>query len=119
MYGYIYITTNLINNKIYIGQHKSPTFDSKYFGSGKLLIEALNKYGVNNFSCKMLEECNSEEELNDREIFYISKYKSKVTHGNYNISDGGFVPRLSGELNPNFGKHRPHTQKRKSSTYQK
>jgi hypothetical protein len=32
MYGYVYITTNLINNKIYIGQHKSETFDSEYIG---------------------------------------------------------------------------------------
>lgn len=35
MYGYIYLTTNLINGKKYIGKHKSLTFDDSYFGSGK------------------------------------------------------------------------------------
>ena len=40
MYGYIYITTNLINNKIYIGQHKSKNYDKKYLGSGLLLKRA-------------------------------------------------------------------------------
>lgn len=35
-YGYIYKTTNLINQKYYIGQKKG-LFDPNYFGSGKVL----------------------------------------------------------------------------------
>lgn len=36
MYGYIYKTTNLINGKIYIGQHKANKFlGQSYLGSGK------------------------------------------------------------------------------------
>lgn len=38
MYGYIYITRNLINKKIYIGKHKSEKYDSSYYGSGKLSL---------------------------------------------------------------------------------
>lgn len=30
MFGYIYETTNLINNKKYIGKHKSNKFDKNY-----------------------------------------------------------------------------------------
>ena len=46
MFGYIYKTTNLINNKIYIGQHKSEKFEpNKYIGSGVVLLKAINKYG--------------------------------------------------------------------------
>lgn len=55
MYGYIYETFNAITNKKYIGQHKSEKFDPKYFGSGKILLSAINKYGIENFKCKILE----------------------------------------------------------------
>lgn len=115
MIGYIYKTTNLINGKIYIGQHKvdSNIFDNNYFGSGKLLLEAIKKYGKENFKCELIEWCKSEDELNKKEIYYIAAYKSLVTYNNYNISDGGYVPRLSGNLNGNYGKHRPHTEKEK------
>lgn len=115
MYGYIYKTTNLINNKIYIGQHKvkTPEIDKSYYGSGKLIIEAINKYGKENFKVEILEWCYTEQDLADKEIYYIAKFKSKSIFGNYNMSDGGFVPRLSGILNPNYGKHRKHTQEEK------
>lgn len=105
MYGYIYKTTNLINNKIYVGQHKAKQFEpEKYIGSEKLLKKAINKYGKINFICELIEECNSEQELNEKEIYWISFYSSNVME--YNISSGGFVPRLSGIHNPMFGVHR-------------
>ena len=43
MFGYIYKTTNKINNKIYIGQHKHADFDKQYYGSGKIILEAIKK----------------------------------------------------------------------------
>jgi hypothetical protein len=45
---YIYITTNLINGKQYIGKHYGLINDD-YFGSGILLQKALKKYGKENF----------------------------------------------------------------------
>ena len=112
MVGYIYKTTNLINGKIYIGQHRvnNDVIDKNYFGSGKLLLEAIKKYGKENFKCEIIEWCESEKSLSEKEVYYIDYYKSKVTFGNYNMSDGGYVPRLCGELNGNYGKHRPHTE---------
>ena len=45
MYGYIYLTTNHINGKKYIGQKKSNVFlGEKYLGSGKILKQALKKW---------------------------------------------------------------------------
>ena len=53
-YGYIYKTTNLINGKIYIGQHKSNLFDSQYKGSGVILRKAFAKYGKENFKVEII-----------------------------------------------------------------
>lgn len=89
MYGYIYLTVNQINHKIYIGQHIHKEFDKYYKGSGKLLNNAFNKYGKKNFSTYLLEECNSIEEMNDREAYYISKYMSDNRDIGYNIRSGG------------------------------
>ena len=51
MYGYVYITTNKITGKQYIGKHRAKKFDSSYKGSGKYLLRAFNKYGKDNFEC--------------------------------------------------------------------
>ena len=45
----IYKITNTINSKIYIGKHKCDDLDDGYFGSGKRLWIAINKYGLENF----------------------------------------------------------------------
>lgn len=37
---YVYLTTNLINNKKYIGQHYGELHDS-YYGSGHIILEAI------------------------------------------------------------------------------
>ena len=89
MYGYIYKTTNLVNGKIYIGQHKSTQFDKLYCGSGSLFLKALEKYGRDSFTCEMLEACNSFEELNEREKYYISLYDSMNKTLGYNLTEGG------------------------------
>lgn len=112
MYGYIYKTTNLLNGKIYIGQKKSNEFlNEKYLGSGKILRQAIDKEGKQNFKVELLEECESAQELNEREIFWISFYRSTDPNIGYNLSDGGYVPRLSGERNGFYGKH--HSQQTK------
>ena len=89
MYGYIYKTTNLINGKIYVGQHKSETFDLNYYGSGKYLYNALHKYGKENFSVEILEWCETKEIINEREIYYIQKLNSRNRNIGYNIAYGG------------------------------
>jgi group I intron endonuclease len=81
---YIYKTTNLITGKVYIGK-SSKCFNPKYYGSGKILNRSIKKYGKINFSVELIEECFSLEELNDREIYWISFFMSN----SYNIAVGG------------------------------
>lgn len=97
MYGYIYITTNLINGKQYIGQHKCSYFDfEKYKGSGKNIWRAFKKYGKENFKCELLESvnnvptiCNTREELNKSEKYYIKYYNCVNDSNYYNLTEGG------------------------------
>lgn len=90
----IYKTTNQINGKIYVGQHKiespelSATFDG-YLGSGKLLIRAVNKYGEENFYRETLELCYSKKLTDEREIYWIKELSATDRNIGYNIGLGG------------------------------
>ena len=88
MYGYVYKTTNLINSKIYIGQHKSEIFDDNYFGSGKYLKNAINKYGEDNFTIEVIEWAEDKNSLNVLEKRWIRFYRNQ-NYVMYNIADGG------------------------------
>lgn len=127
MYGYIYMTTNLIDGRQYIGQKKSSKFlHEKYLGSGKILKQAIESYGKENFKVEMLCECESKEELDEMEIYYIKFYYAQSNPHYYNICKGGQAgpggPRFkghkhtdetkqkmsenrSGEKNANYGNH--------------
>lgn len=89
MFGYIYKTTNLINGKIYVGQHKAETFDKYYKGSGQLLTHAFKKYGKSNFACEVLATAETKEELNTLEIYWIAKLNTMDTSIGYNLTEGG------------------------------
>ena len=82
----IYKIENLINGKVYIGQsvHIERRWTEHCLPSARSLIgKAIKKYGKENFSFQVLNEC-SKEKLNELEEYYISKYNSVVPNG-YNI----------------------------------
>jgi group I intron endonuclease len=83
----VYKTTNLINGKFYIGQDLHN--NSNYLGSGLMLNNAIKKYGKENFHKEIIEVCNSKEELNEREKFWIKELNSQDREIGYNIADGG------------------------------
>lgn len=90
-YGYIYKTTNLINGKMYIGQHKysGEGIDPKYYGGGTNLTKALKKYGKENFKVEILELCNNMDEMNEREKYWIAFYDAVKSNIFYNLDLGG------------------------------
>lgn len=89
MYGYIYETTNNVNGKKYIGKRVSNIYDKYYLGSGLLLQKALDKYGRENFSQVILEECYSNDELNACEKKWIKIRNATSSPDYYNIAEGG------------------------------
>ena len=85
---YIYLTTNLINDKQYIGQHEGLLSDS-YIGSGVAFLKAVKKYGKSNFKKEILQICLTQEELNNAEKYWIDKYNAVSDKNFYNIAEGG------------------------------
>lgn len=89
MFGYIYKTTNRLNGMMYIGKHKWPKFDESYYGSGKVILEAIEKHGIENFDHEMLVSAESKEELDAAEMRLITEYRQKYGDKMYNQAAGG------------------------------
>ena len=85
---YIYLTTNKINGKKYIGQHKGEINDN-YLGSGIELKLAIKKYGKENFKKEILCICKNQEDLDLQEKKFIEKYDAVKSEDFYNIAEGG------------------------------
>jgi len=94
----VYMTINLVNNKKYIG------IDSRnnphYLGGGTILKKAIEKYGRENFHKIILEECNSKEELFNKEREWITLLNATNDKNFYNILSGG--QGSLGQENPMF-----------------
>ena len=84
----MYITTNLINGKQYVGSHHTDNINDKYLGSGNLIKNSIKKNGKNNFKREILQDCNSILEARKLEGYYIDKYNTLIPNG-YNISPNG------------------------------
>lgn len=87
-FNYIYLITNILDGKIYIGKHSTDNLDDGYMGSGVALHRAYNKYGIEHFTKKILAYADTLEKLNWFERYYIKKYNAKSSKG-YNLTNGG------------------------------
>lgn len=104
--GEIYLITNKINNKQYIGQvysyyvnnsrygingrwskHKSASKNKNWEKKCRALYTAIRKYGEDNFTCILIDVVDVKD-LNDKEIFYIKQYNTLSPNG-YNLTEGG------------------------------
>jgi len=82
-YGYIYVITNKINGKRYVGkttntiewrwkQHLSSSLGKK-LSDNCTIHKAIRKYGKENFTIEQIDIANSEEDINEKERFWIKK----------------------------------------------
>lgn len=93
----IYKITNLINHKAYIGQslniesrwkdHKSRAYNQQCEEYNRPLYASIRKYGLNNFTFEVLEECIDNNDLNEREQYWINYYDT--FNAGYNLTPGG------------------------------
>ncbi|UNA01940.1 major capsid protein [Vibrio phage PVA8] len=129
MYYIVYKTTNTINNKIYIGVHKTDNLDDSYLGSGKHILNAIQKYGSENFTREIIDIFNSYEDAFTLESELVTEdFVSRPD--TYNQALGGDLgntngwlkwnssparknaadehsKRMTGAGNPMYGKKRP------------
>ena len=139
--GYIYVLTNKLNGKKYIGQSQQADIKSRWrsyhamkkHSIGTVLLNALKKNGIDNFKFQIICIC-FDEDCNQYEKDYIKKYNTMKPNG-YNMQDGGKNPsitcrkkivlsdeekekrkgRFLGEKSANFGKPISDEQKKKLS----
>ena len=101
----IYLTTNLINAKIYVG--KDCKNNPNYYGSGILIVLAIKKYGKDSFSKEILEVCDNNDWA-EAERWWIKQLDSCNPLIGYNRAPGGegwSSEDIMGDKNPNYGKH--------------
>lgn len=95
-YYFVYLTTNKINGKQYVGSHVTTNMDDDYIGSGRpYLSNAIKKYGKENFERTILKECVTIEEARLLEEPFIKKYKTLAPNG-YNLSPTGGTNQFGG-----------------------
>lgn len=87
----VYKITNLINNKSYIGitkRNPAIRFKEHFSNKNEILYKAKEHYGKENFSLKIIENNISENNIDEKEKYYIKLYKTLAPNG-YNLSHGG------------------------------
>jgi len=87
-FNFVYVTTNLINGKQYIGDHSTDKLNDYYFGSGIYLEQSIKKYGRKNFEVKILEHFENKQDAFDNQEKYIIEYNTLSPNG-YNLSPKG------------------------------
>lgn len=95
--GYLYVTRNLFDGWVYVGQ--SSRLDqwsvSQYIGSGDLMRQAILEHGEINFEKEILGHCDNQNELDYEEVLAIARFRAEGFEL-YNLGVGG--PRTDSEF---------------------
>lgn len=88
LYNFVYKTTNLINNKYYIGVHSTDDLDDGYLGSGDLIKKAIRKYTKSKFIRHILFFCDSLADAYAKEKELVTE-EVVMSNESYNLLTGG------------------------------
>jgi group I intron endonuclease len=93
---YIYLITNLVDKKVYVGQTRDPKMRwsqhkrcSRSNGIKYYLHRAMAKHTEDKFSFEIIEECATQELADMAEIKWIKHHNSRDKKFGYNIREGG------------------------------
>lgn len=93
----IYLLRNKVNDKRYVGRtcknieirwKEHVQASRTNVNCGMLIVQAIAKYGENEFERSVLEECENDV-VGAREIFWINELGTHVSNGGYNLTFGG------------------------------
>lgn len=84
----IYLTTNCLTGKIYIGYHFMKNENDSYLGSGKILKKAIEKYSRDNFKRTILYRFSSKKDALSKELELVDE-RFIERNDTYNIKLGG------------------------------
>ena len=112
---YVYMITNEVNGKVYIGQHDGTdlqkyltlngrrAFGKSRHGSKPLLYRAIRKHGVDSFVIHPLVQPVDKSQANQLERFFIRTFDARNPEIGYNLAEGG----TGGATR--WGKHKPES----------
>lgn len=88
-FNYLYLITNVVNKKIYIGVHRTDNLYDGYMGSGKLIRRSIKKFGKENFKIDIISFFETYIEALDAERRLVTD-KFIERNDVYNLREGGF-----------------------------
>jgi len=116
-YGFIYETTCNITGRKYIGRRviEGNSVDDEYLGSGTLLSNAIDYFGRENFTRKILEYCEDLDSLIEREEYWLNKVDAKNNPLYYNMTNTSYgYPVRRGDRLPKYWRdHMSESQKKR------
>ena len=127
---FIYLITNLINNKVYIGQTNNPILrwsqhksNAKYNRGHQVITKAMVKHGVSNFTFEVIASCKDQKNADSCEAEIINQYDSRNIYKGYNIDAGGnttprtpdILKKISESLKKHYQEHQSHMKGKKLS----
>lgn len=98
----IYLLTNIVNGKIYIGQTWLPLHirmgkEGSNYKNSLYLYGAIQKHGADKFQYEILVQCRDQESADYLEEYFINQYDSRNHQIGYNLKEGGSAGRHSDE----------------------
>lgn len=96
MCGIIYVITNTVNGKQYVGQTTLtlkrrwgwPLKPKNKYHSSCVIDSAIRKYGAESFTIEQIDTAESQDELDKKEIYHVAQHRTVVPEG-YNLTIGG------------------------------